>query len=186
MKAALGTLSDDGEDGIENLEANMTQNHGYNPSSLSSSESSLPGGLPTSRSLNSSEVMVTLGGEEKKGSSESKERQRVTRVGGSVDPGTRDTIKEPETNKKAVDEILKEFKELKSRDDHGEGHKGSSKGAIILNATLDLALAGLFVAYILSKRPGVDKSNLGIGAIGLSILYGAQWYAFKKWFTDSN
>ncbi|CAJ0628199.1 8300_t:CDS:2 [Entrophospora sp. SA101] len=49
-----------------------------------------------------------------------------------------------------------------------------SKSAIILSATIDIALAGLLIGWIY-KKPTATKIQIGIGSIGLLSLYGAQW-----------
>ncbi|CAJ0641300.1 8753_t:CDS:2, partial [Entrophospora sp. SA101] len=48
-----------------------------------------------------------------------------------------------------------------------------SKSAIILSATIDIALAGLLIGWIY-KKPTATKIQIGIGSIGLLSLYGAQ------------
>ncbi|CAG8612941.1 8888_t:CDS:2 [Ambispora leptoticha] len=62
--------------------------------------------------------------------------------------------------------------------------RSNNKFAIILNTAFDITLAGLFVGWLVSRRPHVGKQSLGIGTVGLTIIYGAQWYTYNRWFKD--
>ncbi|CAG8672326.1 4290_t:CDS:2, partial [Ambispora gerdemannii] len=60
----------------------------------------------------------------------------------------------------------------KENDHHDK--RSNHKLAVILNTTFDIALAGLFVGWLVSRRSHVGKQSLGIGTVGLTIVYGAQ------------
>jgi len=68
--------------------------------------------------------------------------------------------------------------ERKSRKSRGQVAR-VSKAAAFLQIAVDVALAGLLVGWIY-RKPTMNKMHLGVGALGLSAIYGFQWLTYNR------